>query len=126
LSKEPPATQLFADNIEPAEPIGSQPEPNQPPAESNWFQRAPKAPAAVVDEVAQVEPAGSDNNRPLSRMRLEDEPGSREDDRREMAMRIRQWKALSEQRQRAARLEAARWSGTSTLRPSVHPQLLTD
>lgn len=42
-----------------------------------------------------------------------------------MAMEIRQARALAQMKARIARLEAARWSGSATLRPSWNPDPMT-
>lgn len=62
-----------------------------------------------------------------SDMNLVEDRGSYtvEQRRKATAMEIRQARALEETRQRIARIEAARWSGNPTLRPSWNPDPTT-
>lgn len=62
-----------------------------------------------------------------SDLRLVDDNGSSSNRRqpKSMAMQIRQARALAQMKARIARLEAARWAGSPTLRPSWNPDPMT-
>ncbi|MEM6363510.1 MAG: hypothetical protein AAF539_16610 [Planctomycetota bacterium] len=79
---------------------------------------------AILDtlgqRIAQADTATNKISSPSDR-RLQDDPGSAEARRWAMAMELRQARALRAAAEREARLEAARWSGSPTLRPSWNP-----
>lgn len=83
-----------------------------------------------VDRIPDRIPASDMDSQPVaspSDMKLVDRrSGSGSRNPLEMtAMEIRQARSLAETRARTARLEAARWSGSATLRPSWNPDPMT-
>lgn len=88
--------------------------PAYPPARPGERSAGQRNDSAVLDVV-----------RSPSDIRLYNSNGSGEDSTRSMAMRLRQARALEENRQNIARLEAARWAGVSALRPNWNPSPTT-
>lgn len=114
------------------------PADEEPLGESNQLRSEPK----LIDRIpttemnrgvrfaADEEPIPPSHRMPVrspSDMRLIDDHGgsSKQSQPMTMAMEIRQARALAQMQARIARLEAARWAGSATLRPSWNPDPTT-